>query len=239
MGELINKIFAFFENNAVSMSKKMVMLVLTVILVLFVDNCCGFSYYFVQSYKLDYITNLENARLKYSGDKVVSEELDKMMVNTLNRWTIYNAVSDIFQKTFSTTSEAREKKLTEEIIKNKKESSKKEIGIANEPNDIFSKLFPIAERSPFWHTVCSSFNLIIVLLICILYMICYPFIKDANKKNGLLGMCVVIPFLIGAIFFTQWIVSFIPDIADRPRINNVLYILANIIIIVLMIKMKK
>ena len=70
-------------------------------------------------------------------------------------------------------------------------------------------------------------------------MICYPFIKDANKKNGLLGMCVVIPFLIGAIFFTQWIVSFIPDIADRPRINNVLYILANIIIIVLMIKMKK
>ena len=239
MGELIKKIFGFFENSAVSMSKKMTISTFVIMSVFLIDNYCGFSYYFVQSYKLNYITNLESARLKYSEDKVVSQELDKMMVNALNRWTIYNAVSDIFQKTFSTTSEAREKKLTEEITKQKDQSAKKEMRTENEANDIFSILLPKAERSPFWHTICSSFNLIVVLLVCVLYLIFSPFIQDTNKKSALLGMCVLLPFLISAIFLIQWIVSFIPDVYGRPRINNIIYVLINISIIVLMVKKKK
>lgn len=236
MGELIKKIISFFENNAVSMSKKMTMLVLVTISVLLIDNYCGFSYYFVQSYKLDYITSLENARLKFSEDKVVSQELDRMMVSALNRWTVYNAVSDLFQKTSSTTSEAREKKLVEEITKNKSESTKKDNKVTNETRDILSLLFPERERSPFWHTVCSSLFLILVTFICVCYIIFSPFIKDTNKKNVLWGMCIVMPFLIGAIFFTQWIVSFIPDIDGRPGINNLIYAFLNSIVIIQVIK---
>lgn len=239
MGELIKKIFEFFESKAVSMPKKMTMLLLIGMSVLFIDNYCGFSYYFVQSYKLDYIITLENARLKYADDKVVSQELDRLMVNALNRWTVYNAVSDIFQKTFSTTSEAREQKLVEEIVKNKNEIKKTGIEKNDESHDILSQFFPVAERSPFWHTLCSSFDLIIVVVICMLYILLSPFFHDKNKKNALLGMCVVLPFLIGLIFFIQWILSFIPDIAGRPRINNLVYVSVNIFVLILMTKRLK
>ena len=85
-------------------------------------------------------------------------------------------------------------------------------------------------------TVCSCLLLILVLLICVTYLILSPFIHDKNKKNTLLGMCIVLPFLIGLIFFLQWIISFIPDIAGRPRINNLIYVSVNIIVLVLLTK---
>lgn len=237
MGELIKKIIGFFEDKAISLSKKMVVLILICISVFLVDNSCGFSYYFVQSCKLNYITSLENARLKYAEDKVVSQELDRMMVNAINRWTVYNAISDIFQKTFSTTSEAREQKLVEELAKDKNKKIEKGIDKKNEKDDsLLLRLFPVADRSPFWHTVCSSLFFIIILLICLFYILLSPFIHDANKKNALIGMCFLISFLIGAIFFIQWILSFIPDIDNRPRINYLIYICLNIIITIMLIK---
>lgn len=235
MSELITKIFDYFENRAISMSKKMTMLVFCIIVLLLVDNYCGFSYYFVQSYKLDYITNLEDARLKYSNDKVVSQELDKMMVNALNRWTVYNAVSDIFQETFSTTSEAREQQLVEELSMKKEDLPKKDVKEMVDSNEgLFSQCFPVEERSPFWHTLCSSLNLVFLLAICVIYLIFSPFVHDANKKDALIGMCAIIPILVGGIFITQWIVSFIPDIYSRPRINNFLYVVANISVVILL-----
>ena len=213
------------------------MLAFCIIVLLLVDNYCGFSYYFVQSYKLDYITNLEDARFKYSEDKIVSQELDKMMVNALNRWTVYNAVSDIFQETFSTTSEAREQQLVEELSMKKKELPKKVITKTVDFNEgLFSQFFPVEERSPFWHTFCSSLNLVIFLVICVIYIIFSPFSHDVNKKAALKGMCFIIPILVGAIFITQWIVSFIPDIYNRPRINNLLYLFTNFLVAILLIR---
>ena len=237
MSELVRKILEFFENKAVSLPKKMIMSIVIVVLVLLIDNLCGFSYYFVQSYKLDYITSLESARTKYAHDKIVSQELDRMMVNALNRWTVYNAVSDIFQKTFSTTSEAREQKLAEEITN--KKVTKKEIETKDEDDGILSRIFPVAERSPFWHTVCSSLLLIVLLAICVIFVICSPFVKDKNKKDALLGMCVIIPLLIGVIYLVQWLLSFIPDIDGRPRINNTIYVCVNVLVIYLLINKKK
>lgn len=234
MSELVKKILEFFESKAVSLPKKMLLVIVIILVVLLVDNLCGFSYYFVQSYKLDYITSLEDARVKYANDKVVSPELDRMMVNALNRWTVYDAVSDIFQKTSSTTSEAREQKLVEEIAKNT--TPKKEIKVKEEDDGVLSKFFPVADRSPFWHTICSSLLLVLLLLVCLIYVICSPFIKDKSKKSALLGMCIVIPILISAIFFTQWLLSFIPDIDGRPRINNTIYVSINIVTIVLLMK---
>ena len=238
MSELVKKILEFFESKAVSMPNKMIMLIIIIGAIFLVDNLCGFSYYFVQSYKLDYITSLEDARFKYSKDNVVSQELDRMMVNALNRWTIYDAIFDIFQNTSSTTSEAREQKLVEKIVKNK--ISKKENKIKEKDKDkdkgLLSTFFPVAERSPFWHTICSSLFLVFLTLVCIIYVICSPFIKDNNKRSVLWGMCIVIPTLICGIFFTQWMTSFIPDIDGRPRINNTFYVCLNIIATILLIK---
>lgn len=149
MGELIKKILEFFESKAVSLPKKMTISTLVCLTILLVDNYCGFSYYFVQSYKLDYITSLEDARVKYAKDRVVSQELDRMMVNALNRRTVFNAVSDIFQKTFNTTSEAREQQLVEEITKNRNEKTENTIEKSDETNNLLSQLFPLADRSPF------------------------------------------------------------------------------------------
>lgn len=236
MGGLIEKILEFFESKALSLPKKMTISTLVCLSILLVDNYCGFSYYFVQSYKLDYITSLEDARVKYAKDRVVSQELDRMMVNALNRWTVFNAVSDIFQETFTTTSEAREQQLVEEITKERNGKTENKIEETDESNNFISQLFPYEERSPFWHTVCSCLVLILVLLICVTYLILSPFIHDKNKKNTLLGMCIVLPFLIGLIFFLQWIISFIPDIAGRPRINNLIYVSVNIIVLVLLTK---
>lgn len=240
MGEIYKKIIEFFESKAVSMPKKMTILIIIGLSIFFIDNLCGFSYYFVQSYKLDYITSLESARIKFAKDKTVSPELDRMMVNALNRWTVYDAVSDIFQKTSSTTSEAREQKMVEEIRQEK--VIRKEIDTKVEDHGVLSSLFPVADRSPFWHTVCSNLILIIVLLICVVFTICLPFTNDKDKKNVLLGMCILITFLVGAIFFIQWLLSYIPDIDGRPRINNVIYVCLNILVMslfVIRIKKKK
>lgn len=237
MGKIFDTIIEFFKNKAVSMPKKLAIIVLLVFSVFLVDNYCGFSYYFVQSYKLNYITSLEDARVKYAKDRVVSQELDRMMVNALNRWTIFNAVADIFQKTFSTTSDAREQQLTNEIVKEQKKivvkETQKKVEIKENSNNILSFLFPVAERSPFWHTVCSCFNLILCLLLCVFYLVYSPFIHDKSKKNAVLGMCILIPLLVGMIFFVQWIFSEIPDIDGRPRINNIIYMIVNILILIL------
>lgn len=239
MGGLIEKIFDFFGSKALSLSKKMTISTLVCLIIVLVDNCCGFSYYFVQSYKLDYITSLEDARVKYAKDRVVSQELDRMMVNALNRWTVFNAVFDIFQKTFNTTSEAREQQLVEEITKNRKEKTENKIEKSNESNIFLSQLFPVEERSPFWHTFCSCLLLILVLLLCMICLIFLPFIHDTNTKDVLLGMCITIPLLIGVIYFIQWLLSFIPDIDGRPRINNTIYVCINVLIIVFLIKKNK
>ena len=233
MSELIKKILEFFGSKAVSMPKKMLILIVFCLGVLFVDNLCGFSYYFVQSYKLDYITSLEDARFKYAKDKVVSQELDRMLVNALNRWTVYD-VTDIFQKTSLTTSEAREQKLVEEIVE--KKNIKEEVVLKDVDNSFLSKVFPIEDRSPFWHTICSSLLLVFLLLVCIIYVICSPFIKDKSKNSALKGMGIVIPVLLVAILFTQWLFSFIPDIDGRPIINNIIYVCLNGIATYLLIK---
>lgn len=238
MGKLIEKILEFFGNKALSLSKKMTIVSLVCLSILLIDNYCGFSYYFVQSYKLDYITSLEEARVKYAKDKIVSNELDRMMVNALNRWTFLNAVSDIFQKTFYTTSEARQQQLVDEMSIDSNKNIEKKIEKKDDDNNVFSKLFPIAERSPFWHTVCSCLLLILFILICVIYLACSPFIHDRNKKNAILGMCVIIPILIGIVLFFQWVVSFIPDIDNRPRINNLIYVFINISVLVYLIKKK-
>ena len=238
MSGLIEKILEFFGSKALSLPKKMTISALVCLSILLVDNCCGFSYYFVQSYKLDYITSLEDARVKYGKDRVVSQELDRMMVNALNRWTVFDAVSDIFQETFNTTSEAREQQLVEEITKNRNGKIVNKTEKSDESNNFILQLFPVEERSPFWHTVCSCLFLILVLLLCVTYSILSPFIHDENKKNVLLGMSVFIPFLIGLIFFVQWIVAFVPDIDGRPRINNLIYTILNIIVLVSLTKIK-
>lgn len=132
MSGLIEKILEFFESKALSLPKKMTISALVCLSILLVDNYCGFSYYFVQSYKLDYITSLEDARIKYAKDRVVSQELDRMMVNALNRWTVFSAVSDIFQETFTTTSEAREQQLVEEITNDRNGKTENKIEEAEE-----------------------------------------------------------------------------------------------------------
>ncbi len=235
MSKLFEKIIEFFESKAISLSKKMTMLMIGIISLLLVDNCCGFSYYFVQTYKLDYITSLEDARFRYSKDSVVSRELDRMMVNALNRWTVFNAVSDIFQETFSTTSEAREQQLAREIVKGHNDITDDIRNNGGREIDNFT-FFPIAERSPFWHTVCSSLIFVLFLLICVLYLILSPFLHDKDKKNAIIGMCFVIPLLVGIIFLVQWLLSFVPDICGRPGINNLIYVIINILLLCLFAK---
>lgn len=204
MGELISKIWIFFESDKISISRKITIPILLILTILMIDNIGGFSYRFTNSQKIDYLLKIEKAKVEFRQDTIVCSILDKMEYDLINRKNVIEQFVDLFDN--------------QEKFKSKSSTTNKE----NIYNHNIS-------RNQFWHTVSSSLFWIIWLFIFSLMLLILPFTLKKDKLSAVVGMILGIGTMVLLIWLTQWLFGLIPILFNRPWINYTIQFIINLI----------
>lgn len=139
MEELIRKFINFFESDRISVSRKIAIPLLMLLVVLALDNILGISYYWINKIEIDYIVKVEEAKAVCESDSIILFHLDDKIEKAINRKNIFQWFASLFENA--------------NIEKNT------EVNITNSDGNILSvigKWFPEVERNQMWHTVTSS-----------------------------------------------------------------------------------
>lgn len=208
MGDFLSKIWDFFSNERISLTPKITIpLLLIMIAFLFVDYY-GFFYYYANSEKVEYLSKIEEAKEKCASDTILVSYLDGMMNDAMNRKNVFQWFGLLFENKNVETISYKNSNATEDI-------------------------FPLCERNRLWHTITSSLLGIVVMGIALAGLV-YVFIFGSNNKSVVFAriiMLILVSVLI--IWLSQWIFGLIPVIAGRAYINYILNSIINIIIITL------
>ena len=148
MEELIRKFINFFESDRISVSRKIAIPLLMLLVVLALDNILGISYYWINKIEIDYIVKVEEAKAVCESDSIILFHLDDKIEKAINRKNIFQWFASLFENA--------------NIEKNT------EVNITNSDGNILSvigKWFPEVERNQMWHTVTSSLLWVILFAI--------------------------------------------------------------------------
>ena len=212
MEELIKKFIGFFESDRISVSRKIAIPLLLVLVVLALDNILGISYYWINKIEIDYIVKVEEAKAVCESDSIILFHLDDKIEKAINRKNIFQWFASLFENA--------------NIEKNT------EVNITNSDGNILSvigKWFPEVERNQMWHTVTSSLLWVILFAILLLFLIFAPFVVEKDKVATIIGVIFGLGILAFLIWITQWIFGLIPVILNRAYINYALQLGLNLV----------
>lgn len=212
MEELIRKFINFFESDRISVSRKIAIPLLMLLVVLALDNILGISYYWINKIEIDYIVKVEEAKAVCESDSIILFHLDDKIEKAINRKNIFQWFASLFENA--------------NIEKNT------EVNITNSDGNILSvigKWFPEVERNQMWHTVTSSLLWVILFAILLLFLIFAPFVVEKDKVATIIGVIFGLGILAFLIWITQWIFGLIPDILNRAYINYALQLGLNLV----------
>lgn len=215
MEELIRKFIGFFESDRISVSRKIAIPLLLVLVVMVLDNILGTSYYWINKIEIDYIVKVEEAKAVCESDSVILSHLDDKIEKAINRKNVFQWFASLFENA--------------NIEKNA------EVNIANSNGNVFpviGKWCPEVERNQMWHTVTSSLLWVILLALLLLFLIFAPFVVEKDKVATIIGVIFGLGILVFLTWITQWIFGLIPVILNRAYINYVLQLGLNLIPIV-------
>lgn len=205
MLELISKIWNFFENKRISISRKISITILIILSILFIDNIVGFSYLYINSQELDYLLKIEKTKVAFKQDTKTCKLLDEMKYDLINRKTVVEQFLELFENQSTlkvmTSHDNIQQKIDSENI----------------------------QRNQILHTVSSSLFWIIWLIIFIFMLIISPFAPPENKWGLILGMVIGISGMSILIWVTQWLFGLLPIFFNRPWINYTLQLILNLI----------
>ncbi len=188
MEELIRKFINFFESDRISVSRKIAIPLLMLLVVLALDNILGISYYWINKIEIDYIVKVEEAKAVCESDSIILFHLDDKIEKAINRKNIFQWFASLFENA--------------NIEKNT------EVNITNSDGNILSvigKWFPEVERNQMWHTVTSSLLWVILFAILLLFLIFAPFVVEKDKVATIIGVIFGLGILAFLIWITQWI----------------------------------
>lgn len=205
MSELISKIWNFFENKRISVPRKISITILIILSILFVDNIVGFSYLYINSQGLDYLSKIEKTKVALKQDTVTCKLLDEMKYDFINRKTVVEQFLELFDNQSTLK------------VKTSHNNMQKEIDSQN------------IQRNQILHTVSSSLFWIIWLIIFLFMLIISPFAPPENKWGLILGMVIGISGMSILIWVTQWLFGLLPIFFNRPWINYTLQFILNLI----------
>ncbi len=171
MEELIRKFINFFESDRISVSRKIAIPLLMLLVVLALDNILGISYYWINKIEIDYIVKVEEAKAVCESDSIILFHLDDKIEKAINRKNIFQWFASLFENA--------------NIEKNT------EVNITNSDGNILSvigKWFPEVERNQMWHTVTSSLLWVILFAILLLFLIFAPFVVEKDKVATIIGV---------------------------------------------------
>ena len=212
MEELIRKFINFFESDRISVSRKIAIPLLMLLVVLALDNILGISYYWINKIEIDYIVKVEEAKAVCESDSIILFHLDDKIEKAINRKNIFQWFASLFENA--------------NIEKNT------EVNITNSDGNILSvigKWFPEVERNQMWHTVTSSLLWVILFAILLLFLIFAPFVVEKDKVATIIGVIFGLGILAFLIWITQWIFGLIPVILNRAYINYALQLGLNLV----------
>lgn len=212
MEELIRKFINFFESDWISVSRKIAIPLLMLLVVLALDNILGISYYWINKIEIDYIVKVEEAKAVCESDSIILFHLDDKIEKAINRKNIFQWFASLFENA--------------NIEKNT------EVNITNSDGNILSvigKWFPEVERNQMWHTVTSSLLWVILFAILLLFLIFAPFVVEKDKVATIIGVIFGLGILAFLIWITQWIFGLIPVILNRAYINYALQLGLNLV----------
>lgn len=212
MEELIRKFINFFESDRISVSRKIAIPLLMLLVVLALDNILGISYYWINKIEIDYIVKVEEAKAVCESDSIIVFHLDDKIEKAINRKNIFQWFASLFEN-------ANMEKNTE-------------VNITNSDGNILSvigKWFPEVERNQMWHTVTSSLLWVILFAILLLFLIFAPFVVEKDKVATIIGVIFGLGILAFLIWITQWIFGLIPVILNRAYINYTLQLGLNLV----------
>ena len=89
MEELIRKFINFFESDRISVSRKIAIPLLMLLVVLALDNILGISYYWINKIEIDYIVKVEEAKAVCESDSIILFHLDDKIENAIKRKKIF------------------------------------------------------------------------------------------------------------------------------------------------------
>lgn len=215
MEELLKKVFGFFENEKISISRKIAIPVLFLLIILSLNNIWGISYYVISGIEVDYIIKIEDAKMKCKSDSIAQLHLDNMMKEALHRRNILQWFASLFENT--------------NIEKAKvADYGESKVGTLYK----MEHYFPTLEKNQMWHTITSSLLWLILFSLVLLVLLFSPFIIKEDKITTIIALIFTLSLLVFLIWGTQWLFSLIPIIKNRAYINYIIQLILNLIPII-------
>ena len=213
MVELIKKFIEFFENQRISISRKITIPLLVILCIFLIDNLLGISYYWKNEMEIDYISKIEDTKLKCTSDTIIIKYLEHKMDEAIQRKNVFQWFASLFENV--------------NIV------GTQEFGtsIANDTLHNLREWFPELDRNQMWHTITSSLCFILLLSISLLMVIYFPFTSDKDKFGTTVAFIFISGILVLFIWVFQWIWGLIPVILNRAYINYSIQLIFNLLLI--------
>lgn len=219
MEEILKRFISFFESERISISRKIAIPLLLVLIILLLDNVLGISYYWINEIETDYIVKVEEAKKICESDSVLVSYFDKKIDNAINRQNVFQWFASLFTSTqIDNVKEFHETNINDNLFSN------------------IEKWFPeVVERNQMWHTITSSFLWLICLFVLVFSLFFALFENKTDTIATLLSNIIGIGIVVFLIWITQWLFGLIPVLFNRAYINYFLQLIVNLFSIKLLV----
>jgi hypothetical protein len=216
--EFIKHIIAFFTDRSHPFSAKFVGATLFVITTLLLDNIFGISFYYSTKLKIEQLQAIKDLR-EDNNDPELIGLLDQTENEILERKNVFQVFMNLFTER-SIDSENSKDPFPDTVFVMQHDT----VYVETQTNTVPSSKEGLQKddsRSQLWHTITSSYFLILVLAV----MPLLPFTQKRFEWNNLVGTIVGMFFLAGLIWLNQFLFGLIPLILAKPWLNYVANIL--------------
>ena len=214
MGKLFDKIYNYFSDEKIPLSRKLKIIILGMLVVVLVDNHYGFTHTIISSYKVDYITKLESAQKQFSDDTLFVKKINSLIKVEFKRKGVVEKLYTILRLRIGSHNEQVER-------------------IDNIYDILYYRI--INERNPGLHTLTSALVPLMLMISSIMALIIS--LLNPKKRNFDMFFWAVILIVIGGTityYASLFWASFDP-ICGKIWLNYIVQMITNIFILAFII----
>jgi len=202
MDKLLDRILKFFENKAISFSKRTSIFIISVFVLIACDYFFDFSYDHHLNNKIEKLESINNIKKIYKSDSLKLAELTELENRIFKRTHYSDRLRNLDLSQINILRKSDTTEIISPVIKNDSTTINKPI------------------RSFFWMVLTSGyFFIILIITLIILPFRGYPH----NELKNVLGSIAGIIIFIGVIGFLTWVAYTIPIISsNHPYLNYIL-----------------
>jgi hypothetical protein len=217
--DLFKEIIKFFTDRDFSIRSKFVSVIFFLVGVFFIDNLLGFSFFYVNQQKIDQLEKIENLKKIGNDNKPLVRLLEETESKIINRKTVIDDFLELFSKEQLDNSPAPAFQISDSIyIENSDSLLFPTDSLKGNVKEFLATDGERKYRSRLWHTITSSYLLIIL-------MIALPISGLSDKPfrwANFLGLLFATGLVACIVWLNQYLLGLIPVLFNRPWVNYVL-----------------